>query len=99
MIRIIVVLSNKIFVYGFTQTPQKLLSFETFDNDKGICALCSSSDNALIAFPGRQKGQVQLVDLIDPRKASSIIPAHNSELSCLAFNMEGSKIAIENNMI
>jgi WD repeat-containing protein 45 len=33
--RIVVVLSNKVFVYHFTAPPQKLHTFETIDNDKG----------------------------------------------------------------
>lgn len=91
--RIVVVLANKIFVYGFTHSPQKLYVFETITNDKGVVSLCSSSSNAILAFPGRQKGHIQLVDLIDPRKASNIIPAHNNHLTCLSLNLEGTRIA------
>lgn len=86
-------LANKVHVYAFSPDPQKLYVFETCDNLKGVVALCTSNNNALVAFPGRQRGHIQLVDLADPKKTSSIIPAHNSTLSCLAFNLEGTKIA------
>ena len=90
--RIVVVLLNKIFVYGFTHAPQKLFVFETADNEGGVSSLCSSNTNALLAFPGRQRGHLQLVDITDG-KSSSIIPAHNASLSCIAFNLEGSRVA------
>lgn len=61
--RIVVVLSNKVFVYTFSATPQKLHQFETVDNEKGLCALSSSPTEAILAFPGRQKGHVQVIDL------------------------------------
>lgn len=61
--RIVVVLSNKVFVYMFSAQPQKLHTFETIDNDKGLVALSSSQNHAILAFPGRQKGHIQIVDL------------------------------------
>ncbi|CAG8746075.1 28300_t:CDS:2, partial [Racocetra persica] len=61
--RIVVVLSNKVFVYMFSAKPQKLHTFDTIDNDKGLVALSSSENHAILAFPGRQKGHIQIVDL------------------------------------
>ncbi|KAG5456714.1 MAG: hypothetical protein BJ554DRAFT_3463, partial [Olpidium bornovanus] len=77
--RIVVVLASKVFVYTFSALPQKLLQFETYDNEKGtekgflnwkfdrkhpcLCALSASPTEATLAFPGRQKGQIQVVDL------------------------------------
>ncbi|KAG9305847.1 hypothetical protein G9A89_006258 [Geosiphon pyriformis] len=61
--RIVVVLSNKVHVYHFSISPQKLHTFETIDNEKGLVALSSSVKHAILAFPGPQKGHVQIVDL------------------------------------
>ncbi|CAI2181073.1 4517_t:CDS:2 [Funneliformis geosporum] len=61
--RIVVILSNKVFVYVFSANPQKLHTFETIDNEKGLVALSSSPNHAILAFPGRQKGHIQIVDL------------------------------------
>ncbi|CAG8523186.1 8215_t:CDS:10 [Ambispora leptoticha] len=61
--RIVVVLSNKVHVFQFSPRPQKLHTFETIDNEKGLVALSSSKNGAILAFPGRQKGHIQIVDL------------------------------------
>ncbi|CAG8563447.1 5003_t:CDS:2 [Diversispora eburnea] len=61
--RIVVILSNKVFVYVFEAQPRKIHTFETIDNEKGIVALSSLPEHAILAFPGRQKGHIQIVDL------------------------------------
>ena len=43
--------------------PEKLHTFETIDNDKGLVALSSSPSHAILATPGRQKGHIQIIDL------------------------------------
>ncbi|XP_004345709.2 hypothetical protein CAOG_06119 [Capsaspora owczarzaki ATCC 30864] len=91
--RIVVVLENKIFVYTFTQSPQRLHVFETADNPRGLCALCPSSTNAILAFPGMQPGQVQVVDLANSSKPVVLLTAHETALSCIALNDQGTKLA------
>ncbi|TPX32908.1 hypothetical protein SmJEL517_g04064 [Synchytrium microbalum] len=97
--RIIVALLNKVFVYTFSAKPQRLYTFETVDNDLGLLAVTpspfspplSSTSNtskipytALLAFPGRTKGQIQLVDLrVSSSSAISATPSSTNITSSL----------------
>ncbi|KAG2202144.1 hypothetical protein INT47_008116 [Mucor saturninus] len=61
--RLTVVLQNKVFVYHFSLPPQLLHTFETCDNEKGLAAVSTSANHAILIIPGRQKGQLQIIDL------------------------------------
>ncbi|OZJ05656.1 hypothetical protein BZG36_01515 [Bifiguratus adelaidae] len=94
--RIVVVLANKVFVYLFSATPQKLHVFETIDNDKGkyiepdisyphhsfgfvgLVSLSSSPNHAILAFPGRQRGHIQIADLNALIPTTSVVKTGSS---------------------
>ena len=55
--------------------------------------MCSNSSNSLLAFPGPRMGNVQIVDLANADKAPIPIRAHETSLSCLSMNLQGTRLA------
>jgi WD repeat-containing protein 45 len=88
--RVVVVLDKKIYVYNFADL--KLVDhIETTWNPRGLCALCPNASNTVLACPGLKPGHVK-VDLYDIGK-SIVIPAHESDLACIALNQDGTRLA------
>lgn len=90
--KIVVILETKVVVFSFTQQPKELSSYETSPNPKGLCGLCPSPTCALLAFPGKSIGYVQIVNL-NSDKPPSPIGAHETQLSCISLNQQGTWLA------
>ena len=88
--RVIIVLEYKIYVYNFADL-NLLHTLETVSNPKGLCALCADSRMCVLGCPGLQKGHLR-VELFDISR-STLIAAHESALSCIALNLDGSRLA------
>lgn len=105
--KIIVVLPQMVKVYTFTPAPTQLHVFDTVSNPKGLCALSPTSDKALLAFPVPSDisaiinnkisstgiGRVQIVDLAHPDNQPVTIVAHDTKISCMQLNIQGTRIA------
>ncbi|KAJ1666007.1 Phosphatidylinositol 3,5-bisphosphate-binding protein [Coemansia sp. RSA 1813] len=61
--RIVIAQRNKCIICSLETKPRHLHAFETADNDRGVMAISNSSESGILAFPGRQKGHIQIVDL------------------------------------
>jgi WD40 repeat protein len=88
--RVVVLLQSKIYVYRFSDL--KLLDqISTISNPKGLICLCSDPANNVLAVPGLAKGSIR-VEHYDISK-TTIIKAHDTELSQMALNIDGSRLA------
>ncbi|KAJ8314728.1 hypothetical protein KUTeg_006878 [Tegillarca granosa] len=93
--RLIVVLRNQVHIFSFPNKPQRLYTFDTRDNPRGLCEV--STFEQILVFPGHKCGSVQVVSLETamPGQSSSpvSISAHQNALACLALNHNGTLLA------
>ncbi|EGW35706.1 uncharacterized protein SPAPADRAFT_131732 [Spathaspora passalidarum NRRL Y-27907] len=108
-IRIIVVLRDKIIVYGFSAPPKMLTSYDTIDNEFGIADLASVSNSAATSASSisslsstSTKSQTLAfparsmgqIQIVDVgQNIIHIIKAHKSKLRCITLNKTGTLVA------
>ena len=73
-------------------------TIETIQNLHGLCALCPTSNNTIIACPGPERGTIRVKTIYendgryDLRK-NKVLVAHESDLACIALNLDGTRLA------
>ncbi|CAE8617141.1 unnamed protein product, partial [Polarella glacialis] len=97
---VVVALTNKVYVYGFSNLSL-LDSIETTSNPKGLCCLSVGPERVVLVCPGMQQGSALVVfyprscEVQAPaiRERTTIIAAHESTIAAMALNYECSMLA------
>jgi hypothetical protein len=84
------VLKTRVYVYNFADLTLAD-HLETVDNPRGLCAVCPSPTNNVLACPGASKGSVR-IELYDA-KVRRTVAAHEGALARLALNASGTRLA------
>jgi WD40 repeat protein len=91
--KVIVVLETRIYVYNFSDL--KLIdAVETIENPKGLCSVSYAPDKTFLACLEKGKGRIRVNIYDDVEMEETIsIEAHNSSVSCLTLNFDGTLLA------
>jgi len=102
---VVVVLCNKVYVYGL-RSLSLFDSIETTDNPKGMCCLSVEGDRVVLACPGMQQGVFLLVcypktfgeeyavaEESFARERTTIVAAHESPLAAMCTDFNGTLLA------
>ncbi|KAK9887865.1 hypothetical protein WA026_000173 [Henosepilachna vigintioctopunctata] len=91
--RLIVVLEESLYIHNIRDMKVLHTIRDTPPNPAGLCALSTSGDMCLIAYPGSStSGQLQIFDGSNLHSKLMIF-AHNSPLAAIAFSPCGTKVA------
>lgn len=91
--KVIVVLETRIYVYNFSDL--KLIdALETIENPKGLCSVSYAPEKTYLACLEKEKGTVRVNVYEDIEiEDTKLIEAHNSSVSCITLNFEGTLLA------
>lgn len=91
--KVVVVLETRIYVYNFSDL--KLIdAIETIENPKGLCSVSYAPEKTFLACLEKGKGRIR-VNIYDDQETEEThsIEAHNSSVSCITLNFEGTLLA------
>jgi len=88
---VIVVLESKIYIYNI-QNLKMIDVFTTVTNLKGIISVCAQKESCVFAIPDKNEGDVRVVH-VDKDNKTTQINAHQTAISALALNFEGTLLA------
>lgn len=90
---IIIALERQLLIYTMLPTPTLVVKYETFLNESGVMDI-RLGDSAIIAFPARSKGQIQVVTLTeDGTLSTQLLKSHKSSLRTIAISPSGRYLA------
>ena len=91
--KVVVVLETRIYVYNFSDL--KLIdAIETIENPKGLCSISYAPEKTYLAWLEKAKGRIRVNIYEDlEMEESHSIEAHNSAVSCITMNFEGTLLA------
>jgi WD40 repeat protein len=95
--RIIVATETKVYVYKFDDITLKQI-FDTCPNPRGLIAMSQSDDSVVLVHPSNKTGviKINIYDYLNNPfhcSGSNEIHAHHNELSQIAINIDGTKVA------
>lgn len=88
--KVVVVLEQRVYVYNFGDL-RLIDAIDTCNNPKGLCALNTDSNQAVLATPDRVKGSIR-VSLYE-KSAVNSFQTHQGTLAALALNPAGTLLA------
>jgi len=93
--RIVVALDTMVKVFSFTRPPQQVAVFESGNNGSGLLALSPTYQNVVLAYPARETGKINIVDLgaTEETNEPKEIQAHQGKLANLTINSDGKLLA------
>ena len=101
-------LHDHVFIYNFMDL-KLVLQIDTAPNPRGLCCLCASAKNPVVACPGTSKGEARDATHTPPlhvsdyplqvriellsQRKTALVAAHDNQLGALALSHDGSKLA------
>ncbi|CAG5898534.1 unnamed protein product [Menidia menidia] len=91
--RLVVCLEDSIYIHNIKDMKLLKTLLNTPPNPSGLCALSISHSNSYLAYPGSATiGEIIVYDA-NSLNPVTMIPAHDSPLAALAFNVSATKLA------
>ena len=79
LLQVVVVLQDHVFIYNFMDL-KLVLQIDTAPNPRGLCCLCASAKNPVVACPGTSKGEAR--DATHPPPSMFLTLRFRFALSC-----------------
>lgn len=91
--RLVVCLEESLYIHNIRDMKLIHTIRDTPANPRGVCALSVNSDLSYFAYPGSASiGELQVFDALN-LQAKTMLPAHDSPVAAVAFNVGGSQVA------
>lgn len=89
--RLFVVGKNKIYIFK-TEDLTNIGTFESFENEEGICAMAEKKENIIFAFPSKIEGYINIMQIKDQNINVKYFYIFDKRMSCIDFNKAADKL-------